>query len=64
MNFLARLRAMATLGHTVHALSDRSRERVIVADDVARTERIGDIDGQTERAVLFAAELDKKLLAK
>jgi hypothetical protein len=55
---------MATLGHSVHALSDRSRERVIVADDVARTERIGDIDGQTERAVLFAAELDKKLLAK
>lgn len=64
MNFLARLRAMATLGHSVGWLGDRSRQRVIVADDVARTERIGDIDGQTERAVLFAAELDKKLLAK
>jgi len=64
MNYLERLRAMSVLGNSMRNLSDRSRQSVIVGDDEARFGRIGDIDGQTERARQYAAELDKKLLAK
>jgi hypothetical protein len=64
MNFLERLRAMGVLGDSMRNLSDRSRRSVIVADDEARFGRIGDIDGQTDRARKYAAELDKKLLAR
>lgn len=57
MNILARLRAMLTLGDALIHRATTTRQEVILEDDAARVERVGDIDGQTARAQAFADEL-------
>lgn len=64
MNFLARLRAMLHLGDSAGRVAAATHAATITADDKARLERLGDIDGQTARAQAFAAELDRRVLGK
>jgi hypothetical protein len=62
MNFLARLRAMLHIGDAAGRVATVTHASTIEADDQARLERLGDIDGQTARAQAFAAELDRSVI--
>lgn len=54
MRFLDRLRAMIRLGQATDRLAETTSRRRMVADDAARLEFLGDIEGQTARAQAFA----------
>lgn len=57
--FVARLRAMLRLGEAQTSLATVTRSRQIIDLDEARAERLGDVEGQTERAQAFAVELER-----
>lgn len=61
MTFLERLRSMFRLGQATGSLATITRKQVIMADDKERLERLGDVEGQTERAQKFAAKLESEV---
>lgn len=62
MNFSQRLAAMKRLGEATMHVAERAHRRRIIADDMARSARLGDVEGQTRRAQEFADRLDRETL--
>lgn len=62
MNFLKRLWSMTRLGEATLRVAERAMRRRIREEDEARRLRLGDTDGQIERAQAFAARLEGDVL--
>lgn len=61
MIFLERLRAMHRLGTATLRVAERVVIKRIHEDDDARDHRLGDLEGQTDRAQAFASTLEDSL---
>lgn len=63
MRFIGRLRAMLRLGDATLRAAERAQARRLAAEERSRSERLGDVDGQTLRALALAEALETAVLA-
>lgn len=58
MRLLNRWRSFERIGEAVTRVAERSAMRRLAEEEAERAVRLGDIDGQTERAMAFADRLE------